>query len=644
MAEGSLTKLNRVLCWWRRRSLPLVSLAVIVALVLPATPLIAAPLPAHVSQSATRSDALRDCSAVAEETLQDELNTVVQQIFAGQLATLDLDRIVERQWVTLEMDRTLDQAVDLAVARVQSETDLWNKFLSAWSPDLARELTLAVATYTFDAPTFRAGLEELASAVSADIAGELALASADSASAALYCMQTFIDSNYSVALARAFEQRVQAATTSAQMLDAESASPDILALIGEHQWALGGVGVIIAAQITRRIMTSVAQRISQRVAGRIVGRVLGRVGTTVIPLAGWIIGAGMIAYDLYGSRDGALPQIQASMKSPEIAAGIRSEVAASIRPELQTETPEVARAVANDLFAEWRTVKRNIRQVLDLAAEDAAFADLLASLQSQEQLAKLVQLVGIVSAGEGRAALDAAVADGSLRQVIDLPDAAVTIVRDRGSLQTALAWSDAVGSRLNEVVALELYKHLTPDAVDRTQLDALLALKDKTAVARLVILPKETSAELLKIADANLVALANRLTPDDLAWLAGELPALSTAQRNQLIARILSQPEVIESLRRLGSVEQLAGSADLDDAITFLVAPQSGLDYLADGGAVITGAVTPQLFWAKYGLWPTVGGVGGALLILLVALRIVWGLGAWLVQPLGLLRRKKRER
>jgi len=621
----------------------MVSLTIIVALMLPTTPLIAAPANAQHLQPAPRSDALRDCSAVAEETLQDELNTVVQQIFAKQLATLDLDRIVARQWVTLEMDRTLGQAVDLAVARVQSETDLWNKFLSAWSPDLARDLTLAVATYTFDAPTFRAGMDALATAVSADIAGELTLAAADSASAALYCMQTFIDSNYSLALARAFEQRVQSATTSAQMLDPDAASPDILALIGEHRWALGGVGVIVAAQITRRIMTSVAQRISQRVAGRIVGRVLGRVGTTVVPLAGWIIGAGMIAYDLYDSRDGALPQIQASMKSAEIAAGIRSEVVASIRPELQTETPELARAVANDLFAEWRTVKRNIRQVLDLAAEDAAFADLLASLQSQEQLAKLVQLVGLLLAGEGRVALDAAVADGSLRRVLELPDAAMTLVRDSGSLQVALDWSDAVGSRLTEVVALELHKHLTPDAVDRAQLDALLALKDKTAVARLAILPAETSAELLKIADANLVALANLLTPDDLAWLAGELPTLSTAQRNQLIARILSQPEVIEPLRRLGSVAQLADAASLDDAITFLIGSQRGLDYLADGGAVITGAVAPQLFWAKYGLGPTVGGITGVLLILLVALRIVWGFGVWLVQPLGLLRRKEKR-
>ncbi|MFO7633334.1 MAG: hypothetical protein R6W76_12375, partial [Caldilinea sp.] len=454
-------------------------------------------------------------------------------------------------------------------------------------------------------------------------------------------MQSFIDTNYSAALARTFESRVQAATTSTQMLDTDAASPDLLAMIGEHRWALGGVGVIIAAQITRKIMTTVAQRISQRVAGRIVGRVLGRVGTSVVPLAGWIIGTGMIAYDLYDSRDGALPQIQVSMKSADVAAGIRSEIAAAIRPELQTEVPELARAVANDLFTEWRTVKRTIRQVLDLATENPRFADLLASLQSQEQLAKLVQLVGIVLSGEGHAALDAAVADDTLRQVVSLPDAAVTLVRDSGSLQTALDWYAAVGSRLNDVVALDLHKHLTPDQADRAQLEALLALQDKTAVARLAILPPSQSAELLKLADANLVALANLLPPDDLAWLAGELPALSMAQRNQLVARLLSQPDAIEPLQRTGGLAQLAGADNLDASITFLIKPRGGLDYVADGASVIAGAVTPHLFWAKYGLWPTAGGIAGLLLILLVALRIVWGFGGWLLQPLGFLRRRK---
>ena len=242
----------------------LMTILLVAGLVLPAEPLLAAP-PVQVD------DALQDCSTVREETLQDELNTVTQQIFAEQIAVLDLDSIIARQWVTLEMDQSMDEAVDLAVARVQSETDLWNKFLSGWSPDLARDLTLAVANYTFDAPTFRAKMDELSAAISQDIAGQLALASADSASAALYCLQTFIDTNYSAALVRAFESRVQAATTSAQLLDAGDASPDILAMVGEHQMALGGIGVIIAAQITRKIVTSIAQRVRSAWPGALPG-------------------------------------------------------------------------------------------------------------------------------------------------------------------------------------------------------------------------------------------------------------------------------------------------------------------------------------------------------------------------------------
>ncbi|MCB0021419.1 MAG: hypothetical protein KDD91_00130, partial [Caldilinea sp.] len=352
---------------WPRR---LLAALLLVALILPAEPLLAAP-------PVQAGNALQDCSTVREETLQGELNTVTQQIFAEQIAALDLDAIIARQWVTLEMDQAMDDAVDLAVARVQSETDLWNKFLSGWSPDLARDLTLAVANYTFDAPTFRAKMDELSAAISQDIASQLALASADSASAALYCLQTFIGTNYSAALVRSFESRVQAATTSAQLLDAGDASPDILAMVGEHQMALGGIGVIIAAQITRKIVTSIANRVSQRVAGRIAGRILGRAGSTVIPVAGWIVGTGMIVYDIYDSRDGALPQIQNSLKSTNVKNGVRDEIEAAIRPELATEIPSLARSVANDLFAEWRTVKRNIQQVLEIAAEDEDFAALL---------------------------------------------------------------------------------------------------------------------------------------------------------------------------------------------------------------------------------------------------------------------------
>ena len=290
----------------RRRLIRLLIALVISGLILPAAPVLAMP-------PAQGDSVLRDCSRTNEDTLQDELNSVSQQIFAEQIATLDLENMISRQWVTLEMDRAMDEAVDLAVARVQSETDQWNKFLSGWSPDLARDLTLAVATYTFDAPAFRTKMDELSAAIAQDIASQLALASADSASAALYCLQTFIDTHYAAALVRAFESRVQVATSSTQLLGAGDANPDILGMVNEHQMALGGIGVIIAAQITRKIVTNIAQHVSQRVTGRIVGRILGRAGSTVIPLAGWIVGASMIAFDLYESRDGALPQIQNSL-------------------------------------------------------------------------------------------------------------------------------------------------------------------------------------------------------------------------------------------------------------------------------------------------------------------------------------------
>jgi len=600
-------------------------------------------LPANAAPTGQATPTLQDCSTVAEDTLQGELNVVTQQVFAGALKRVDLDAIVDEQWVTLQMDPVVDAAVDRAVERVKSETDLWNKFLSGWSPDKAKELTLAVATYTFGDPAFRTQMDGLSAAVSQDVADQLALASADSVSAALYCLQTFIGSNYSKALVNAFEERVQTATASANLVNSDAVSPDILKMVGEHQMALGGVGVIIVAQITRKIVTSIAQRISERVAGKIVGRVLGKAGSTVIPIAGWIIGTGMIVYDLYEGRDGALPQVQESIKSAPVKAGIRSEIASSIRPELEAELPGLARSIANDLYTEWRAVKRNIRQVIDLAAQNAAFAKILGSMQTSEQMSRLVDLVGIVAKDGGQGTVDRVIEDGSLEKVANLPASAVTLVQESGSLQSALDWHAAVGSRLNDVVAFEIYKHRTPETVDLAQLDALLALGDKTAVARVALLAPEQAGELLKLSTENLVALANQLAPDELGWLAGVLPGVTQERRNALVARILSQPATVASLRRLGDgdIQQVINSGNLDAAVTFVAGPKDLGAFWQDVTTVLTGGVSPTLFSAKHGIWPSVGAVAALLLLLLVAFRLVVGMGAWLVEPLSIFRRRK---
>ncbi len=74
----------------------------------------------------------------------------------------------------------------------------------------------------------------------------------------------------------------------------------------------------------------------------------------------------MIVYDVLDSLDGALPQIQESLQSPDAKLLVRDEIVSSLEPELQRELPQIARDVANDLYAEWLDFKRQYRQVLAL--------------------------------------------------------------------------------------------------------------------------------------------------------------------------------------------------------------------------------------------------------------------------------------
>ena len=77
-------------------------------------------------------------------------------------------------------------------------------------------------------------------------------------------------------------------------------------------------------------------------AGRIVGRVLGRLGSSLIPWVGWLIGAGLIAWDIWDGSKGALPQIEQSLQSEEVKAAIRAEISDSVSESLDAEMAAIA--------------------------------------------------------------------------------------------------------------------------------------------------------------------------------------------------------------------------------------------------------------------------------------------------------------
>ncbi len=598
-------------------------------------------LPVYAAPSYQGRRDLVACSVVNEVNLLDDLNTITQTVFSDALTRIDMAAVVSRQWQLQNMDGTLHAAVDEAVETVQDNTDLWTTFLSGWSTDKARQLTLAVANAAFADPDFRTAMNQLSSAVAADISARISEFSAESVSAGLYCLQTFIKANYSQALLASFDEQVQLATSD-NTLNAEGLAPSLLDVIGQHSTALGGVGVIIAAQITKRIVTNIATRFSQRVAGRIAGRVLGRIGSTVIPLAGWIIGAGLIAYDIYDSLNGALPQIQESLKSPEIATAIRGEITAAIEPELTLELPTVAREIANDLYSQWLNVKRDIRVILEMAAKSDAFADILQQTQTREELTRLVAVVGAALPSLGQDGVIRAAQEGVLARATALAGDPSPIIAATGSLESAVAWGDTAGALLDQVVATELYRNLSPTEVDRSLLEGLLALRDQAAMERLTLLPVEQLRTLLTISTANLAALVKSLTPEQLGWLAETLVRLDQPQRNALIARLVSQPQMLALIQESDLLNALGADADFDAAIAFLAGPRDALGLFNDATTMLSGGASLRLFALKYG-WGVTALTGLAFILLaLVMLRLIYSLMAWLFAPLTGLMGKGR--
>lgn len=577
---------------------------------------------------------LQNCDLVAEEAIQSELNSVTQEVVATAAAEIDLAQIVATQWNLLQVDRLLDTEVDNAVLRVKNQEDFWNKLLSGWSATKAEELTRAVASETFESTAFQDKMSELSHAVAQEIGEEIAVLSAQSVSAAFFCLQTFISGNYSDALVGTFEEEVRVATQASTVNENDALDSGLLDVIGQHKTALGGVGVIIVAQISRRIMVEIGETIAERVAGRIVGRLLGKAGSTIIPVAGWLIGAGLIAYDVYSSRDGALPQIQETLKSAEVKEGIRAEIIASTEPELRRELPQIAREISNQLYNEWRDVKRNIRQVLELAGESAAFNTLLAQLTTPEELSKLVNLVGVTLPTLGRDGLLQAVDDGSFAELYQQPEAAFQIVADTGSLAEALAWSTAAGTLLNRVVSSELYKHQPPTGLDQALLEKLLAINNDATIQKLALLTPEALQALLVLSTENLITLADQLDATELALLADYVQLLDQAQVNQLVAHITSNPETVAQLSNATLRDYLTSSNDVEDALGFLLTPTEGLAAFTDMTKVLTGVAPWQLFLYKYGMGQSALVSVVAVVALLIALRLLFGLIGWLFRPI----------
>ncbi len=566
----------------------------------------------------------QECETVEEAKLRDELNGITQFVFAAEQNKLDIAAMVDLAWFEQNVDAVVDAQVDAAVDRVRNEEDYWSRFLSGWSAEKAEELTTKVANYAFGSDAFRQEIDGLSASIADELAREVGAMTARSASSALLCVQEFIGDTFSETMIAVFQEDIEQKVTDADV--GQDSETDFTVILDTRTKSLAGVGVIIASQIAK----SLAKKVAQRVAGKVAGRILGKAATSIIPLAGWIIGGGLIIWDMIEAGEGSLPQIRESLKGAEVKAAIRAQVAEVVETELGVEMPELARSVSNDIYAAWLDFRTKFSRVLDLAEANPRFQTLLDNTTA-DQVQKLASLVAVADAQLSPEQIDEEINSGTFERIFYLPDLSFEILRTTGDPQTVIAWANLAGESIAGVAETELYKIATPeDFADRQALEAVLALGDGAAIRSLMEINQLEREILLGLPAEQLRDAVTTFSPDDLRWLASYITQMAPQESNRLVSQLLREPALMSKLKFEDIRKALVESDNVDETLAFLseqaeaasnpVETMTGV--IEDTQRVMGGEVPWQLFWRKYATRQNAIYLGIGLLLLFLLWRL----------------------
>lgn len=509
-------------------------------------------LPVPVYAQTDASDyTFGDCSTVDQEQLRAEIEQVAHTVLTDESAGINIDAIVMRQWVGLRMDDAIDREVQRAIDNVYTNEGYWSRLWSGWSADKAEQFATQVANDAFGSESFHTTIGELSAAIAQEISREIEADFARAASAAFLCMKAYVGDKYSGTLFTAFEGKV---STEVGQVDVQGTGEVDISALDVHQKALGGVGLIIVTELSRRIAVKLSEKIAERVAGKIVGRIIGKAGSSLIPVAGWVIGLGLIVWDLWEGGNGALPQIQDALESEEVKAKIRQEVADSIKDGLPEEVSIVSLEIAVNLVEDWNRFCDTNRAVCTLAEDNSTFQDIL-DYTPLDQVGKLVNLVNIFIDNIGRAELEKAIDNGQFERLLTLPEEALSMVGETKSAATTLAWVELAGDRLAKVVEFHLYSQKLPTDFTPELLRAVLNLEDIETVNKVLPLNTEQLTEVVTFADSNFVRLVNRLSAEELSQLASYLDAPRTPLPPQLASDLASGKQTVAGLVNASAVE-----------------------------------------------------------------------------------------
>ncbi|MBX2813644.1 MAG: hypothetical protein KTR25_17640 [Myxococcales bacterium] len=556
-----------------------------------------------------------DCQTADEEALQKELSRV-----AKQALILDEERIadlVEARWHTANLGDVIDRSVAQAISEVEEEEDYLGRLWSTWSPAKAQELAEKVANKTFSAPLFTGSMQGYVEGLSEDLSQEVDTASKHSASVALKCIHTYLRKQHTQTIVDLFDASLQRGIADA---DLKVQSIENSGMTPGHTRALAGVGLVIGSYLSRRLIRQFVSRLTTRLVGRIAGRAMGRGAASLVPMVGWVLGAGMVVWELVDGGQGAFPHIEQALTSEEAKASLRRQITETAEQELRDELPSLATDIAEALFAEWLGFKEQIRLVLELAKRNNTFARLVEKVPSERftRLSAQIEVLGEVLGEEG---LQEVVNDGRFERLLQLPSPALEIVRINRSMADVFRWAALVGRDLDKVVDLEIYRYRKPDEISKTELEILISLDNHTQIAKLLAIGRSECKTLLAIPSDYLKRFLRMYSTTHLAWLAKYVEALPEDSRDFLVSSLYRQPDRITALSSEKMLRNIQLQENSFETLKYIFDDISAQGIWRDIKGIVRRDIHMPLIVAKYkSVAPLAVFTGGGLFVFLFLL------------------------
>ena len=462
--------------------------------------------------------AFSECESVEEASLLGELNHITLSIFKERTTGPFLAEIVKDNWTELDVDGVVDAAVDAAIEDVKREEGYWSKLLSAWTSGRAEEFATRVSTKAFDSPRFQDAMDRLAQAVVDDLANEIQLIMYESASSAAGCVEEFVGTSFSQTMAISLDDQIQGWLPE---MKSDSYRSDIREVL-KDRWrsSSGSTTILLGTQFTKLLAT----RLAKGIVGKVVTRIIGKAAGSLIPVAGWVIGGGLIVWDLWEARRGALPQIAEALKGADVKREIRLQIVEAVDTELNAALPELSQTATLSIYRQWKDFLQEFKPVLRLAEKNARFR-LIVDDSTADQVDKLTELVRIGNEVLGYEWLVRIIESGEFEEILVLPIRSFVLLKETADPPLVLDWYEVAREGIIGVVETELYRFTQPgDFKDRESLLQILDIAEPFVIREFMQFKEEDRERLLHLPVSHIRWVFTVLGNEEIGWFVSYLP------------------------------------------------------------------------------------------------------------------------